>query len=289
VKQIIRDYFTYSSSERKGVLKLLFVIAALLLFLGISDLFIPKEKIDFKAFQKDVEAFNALHPGPLAHDEDAQHSLNDPKTERFTFDPNTASENDLARLGLSAKQVRAVLGFRKHGGFKSREEFAKVKAISTELYESLEPYILVPSEKEGKSAFVKENKIIDLNTADSLALVEVDGIGPSYAKRILRFRNSLGGFISKEQLKEVRGMDDKTYSTIISRITIDSTEIQKIDINTCTMEQLSLHPYISYNQARSLVNYRTAHGHYRAVADIKKCDLISEELYRKIAPYLKAE
>src|SRR5437660_80245 len=40
--------------------------------------------------------------------------------------------------------------------------------------------------------------VIELNTADSAKLTELKGIGPSFARRIVNYRNRLGGFIRKE-------------------------------------------------------------------------------------------
>src|SRR3569833_3197280 len=56
------------------------------------------------------------------------------------------------------------------------------------------------------------NVVIELNSADSAKLTELKGIGPSFARRIINYRNRLGGFINKEQLKEVYGMDDDRYA-----------------------------------------------------------------------------
>lgn len=292
MKHIFREYFTYSSRERNGVLALLGIIIILLVFLGISDRFIAKQKFDFTAFQNEVAAFDRSSEEIEEKEFTSENSrsASAAKAERFIFDPNTATEDELQRLGLTSRQVRAVMSFRKNGGFSDKEEFSKVKAISPELYASLEPYIFIPGRTESGDLFSEpDKKIIEINTADSVELSQAEHIGRSFARKIIRFRNALGGFVSKQQLMEVRGMDEKRFAEVSSVITIDTTAIRKINVNTCTIEQLSKHPYISYNEARAIVNYRTIHGSFKKTADIRKCDLVSEELYNRIVPYIAVE
>src|SRR5665647_1059817 len=47
---------------------------------------------------------------------------------------------------------------------------------------------------------------LDLNSADSLHLLEIPGIGPVFASRIIRYRTLLGGYYAVDQLREVYGM-----------------------------------------------------------------------------------
>ena len=128
--------------------------------------------------------------------------------------------------------------------------------------------------------------IIELNTADSTDLVSVDGIGPVFAKRILAYRERLGGFHSTGQLREVFGIDEERFEKISAFVKTDSTYIRKINVNTAGVSDLKKHPYISPNVAQGLVNYRKQHGTFRNVTDIRSCVLVSADLYRKIAPYL---
>lgn len=287
MKQIIREYLTYPARERNGVLVLTGIIALLLAGLGVSKYFVNKQKFDFTSFRKEVDAYNVQHQ---QYKEDAYvlnvHASVKHAPERFVFDPNTATAEDLEKLGLTAKQVHIVMSFRERGGFSRKEEFAKIKAIPAELYKSLEPYILIPAVHNAAKPNEIEKKIVSLNTADSTALVSIQGISPSLARNMLRFRNALGGFVNMQQLMEVRGITDAKFALLSSRTNIDSTEIVKININTCTVEQLSLHPYITYKVAKALINYRTVHGSFRRTEDVRSCDLVNEELYRKIAPYL---
>jgi len=120
-----------------------------------------------------------------------------------------------------------------------------------------------------------------------LALISVKGIGPFYAKQILKYRNELGGFINYEQFTEIWGLEKLDVEKIKLLTTIDILLISKININSATIEKLRHHPYLNYKQAKMIVNYRAQHGVFRSVKDIQKIRPISQEIFRKIAPYLQ--
>lgn len=296
MKQLFREFFTYTNRERNGVLALLSVIGLLLAFLAVYRLFFPSEAIDFTAFEKEVEALYAQKEtreiASPKNGSPATRSRDVIIVEHFLFDPNTATATDFERLGLSPKQAKAVVNYVAKGGkFRTKEDFKKLRVIPSTLYATLEPYISIAEKERSTEATASSTApaLLDINSADSLALLEVDGIGPVFAYRILRFRDALGGFVNREQLREVRGMTDEKYDLIIQKLLIDPAALKKINLNTCTVEQLSKHPYISYNLARSLVNYRSMHGKYRKTEDIRASDLVNEELYLKIAPYLTVD
>ena len=85
------------------------------------------------------------------------------------------------------------------------------------LLESLETVRSSPSNRKRPSASQRprhpeqqdqqrQQRILDLNAADSAALEAMPYIGPVLAARICRFRNALGGFHAVEQLREVWGL-----------------------------------------------------------------------------------
>lgn len=134
----------------------------------------------------------------------------------------------------------------------------------------------------------KRIEIIDLNTADSLTLVSLNGIGPVFAARIIKYRALLGGFYKKEQLKEVYGFDEEKYNSIVPYISTKDP-VAQININTCTFKELNRHPYIEYEVTKAIFNLKKKLGKFQSVEEIKQVDLVSEELYNKIAPYLTTQ
>ena len=128
--------------------------------------------------------------------------------------------------------------------------------------------------------------MVDINTAPEEELIKIKGIGNYFASQIIKYRNQLGGYNAKEQLLEVPKMDSARYKEISPYVEVNIKAVHKININTATFDQLKQHPYIGYNIALSLINYRMNHGLYGSVSDIKKSALITDKNYPKISYYL---
>jgi competence ComEA-like helix-hairpin-helix protein len=301
MKPRLRDIFTFTTRERNGTIVLLVLIAGALAFMAVQKNFIHLPEENFAQFDSflatlDKQSADSIPEQvaeaksniPRVSEEAGLHSVFQPK-EHFYFNPNELSEHDWVRLGLSPAQARVVKNYEAKGGkFRTKEDVKKMFVISAELYAELEPFIVLPEEKAGNQQTANANEsrrpmpaILELNTADSTDLVSIDGIGPVFARRILSYRERLGGFRSIEQLREVFGMDEEHFEKVRPSVTADSTYIRRINV-----PDLKKHPYFTPGVAQALVNYRKQHGPFRSVADIRGCVLVGADLYRKIAPYL---
>jgi competence protein ComEA len=129
-------------------------------------------------------------------------------------------------------------------------------------------------------------EVIELNTADSAKLTTLHGIGPSFARHIINYRNRLGGFYRKEQLKEVFGLDSSTYSGLQAQVRVDASHVKKIPVNSITFEALSHFPYLTYKQINAIIQFRDQHGEYESLDDMKNIAILNEGILRKIEPYL---
>lgn len=157
-------------------------------------------------------------------------------------------------------------------------------------YEDRTP-VFLPEEEKAKSKKKPNWKpvIVDVNTSSAKELQKVYGIGPSFAKRIVKYRESLGGFTKISQVSEVYGMPDSTYQKIKPGLKLESTaSLKKININTASADELKTHPYLNWKVANAIVKYRKTHGDYTSVESLKKNYAISAELYEKLSPYLEA-
>jgi DNA uptake protein ComE-like DNA-binding protein len=128
--------------------------------------------------------------------------------------------------------------------------------------------------------------VIELNGADSAKLTALHGIGPSFAKRIITYRNRLGGFYNKEQLREVFGLDSSTYSGLQAQVNADPSRIKKILVNKVTFDGLSHFPYLSYKQMNAIIQFREQHGDYESLADMKNIAILDDQTLNKIKPYI---
>jgi DNA uptake protein ComE-like DNA-binding protein len=129
--------------------------------------------------------------------------------------------------------------------------------------------------------------MIELNSATVEQLQALPGIGPVLSNRILKYKNRLGGFSSKGQLKEVFGLSTETFVRIESCVIVDKSLIQELNLNVVKLDQLKKHPYISFRQAMDLMRYRERKGKFQNIEDINKLNLLPDSVYVKVRPYLK--
>lgn len=128
--------------------------------------------------------------------------------------------------------------------------------------------------------------VLDLNKADSAALLCLPGIGPVFAGRIVKYRSLLGGYADKVQLSEVYGMSQETLGRIDPFLVIDLDDLKKLPLNACSFRELLRHPYLEYEHVKSLVQYIDREGSIDSVEDIRKNYLLPDTILVKIAPYL---
>ncbi len=302
MKQFLRDYFTFNRRERNGVFILLSIIVLLIFCLAFGNIFHKSESIDFSDFQKQISEFesnlksvDSTQEKYTISDNLTEKKVNYKEAERFVFNPNNLPAKDWKRLGLSDKQIKIIKNYESKGGkFYKKEDVKKIYGISEKLYISLDPYISIPKEIKTNQVFDKSphklpKKLVELNSADTSEYNSLKGIGAVFANRIIKYREKLGGFYKTEQLLEVYGFNQEKLDAIKNDIALDSLTIRKININKVTLNDLKTHPYIKYNLANAIVNYRDKHGAYKTIEDIKQIDLVNVELYTKLAPYLTLE
>jgi competence ComEA-like helix-hairpin-helix protein len=246
-----------------------------------------------------------------------QGSYKTTEVEEFQFDPNTATMQDFLRLGLSERVARSIENYRSKGGkFYIKEDFSKIYTLREEDFKRLEPWILIPErnkksdlatrfEKEtvpasgykaqketysGKTnnRSLKESIEIDINKATEEEWQKLKGIGASYARRIVGFRDKLGGFHAVKQVGETYGLPDSTFQSIFPNLKVSSI-LRKIPVNKATESELNAHPYISSMQAKALSNYIKMNGPLKGMADFRKVAVFKEEDWQRLEPYLNFE
>ncbi len=197
--------------------------------------------------------------------------------ESFAFDPNTVSVADLQRLGLSERQAESIENYRSKGGrFRSKADFRKMYVVSDTLFARLEAYIEIPK--------------LELNRADSAALVALRGIGPYYARKILDYRERLGGFVDAAQLLEIDGLDADRLAGFSEDVTVDAKKIRKIDLWHASDTVLARHPYIGAKGARSVLRYRQLYDSARwTLPDLAKERALPPENIEKLKKYIEIQ
>ena len=128
--------------------------------------------------------------------------------------------------------------------------------------------------------------VVELNTADTTTLMLLHGIGPTFAKRIVRYRERLGGFFDKGQLMEVYGFTPELLDHIGPYITINADSIRRICLDTITLKQLIRHPYIEYYQARDIIRLRDRGIRFTSADDLRAVPSMADSTLQRLLPYI---
>lgn len=226
----------------------------------------------------------------------------------FPFDPNHADSATLLRIGFSPWQVRNMLKYRRHRGrWRSPDDLRRLYGLSEQDFKRLRPYIRIAAadrrqpyvsfnqddyyatpkgdvphyEKQEK---LSEGETISLTTADTTMLKQVPGIGSYYARKIVAYRERLGGFVNIAQLADVEGLPAG-----VSRwfVVDEHTSVKKLRINHATFKELVRHPYISYEQTKVIVNHVRQYGPIHSWRDLRLYKEFTDVDFERLTPYVQ--
>jgi len=297
IKKSLKEYFSFSRREQNGILVLSSIVLVLVLVnIGLSRL--PARRIsndaEIKEVLEDFDQINNLKSNPdtdpdVVYGEESYES----NSELFYFDPNQASKEEWLKLGLHGKVLNTLLRYIEKGGkFYDNEDLMKIYGMDSAFYSKVEPFIRFKSlnksvlEDHLNSGESPSSGIIELNRADTTDLLPLQGIGPVLARRILKYRNILGGFVVKEQLVEVYGISADIFKKISTVIEVDSTLIKKLDLNQSDYSSFIRHPYFNQELTIAILNYRKEQGSFKSVSEIISEGIATNEEFIKILPYV---
>lgn len=226
-----------------------------------------------------------------------------PAAETFPFDPNRCDSLTFLRLGLKPWQAHNALQYRRKGGvWRSVEHFSKLYGLDPDDYKRLAPYIRIDSaisarqEKRGgnqsneRTTTVASRKyepgsvVLDLNACDTAELRRIPEIGAYRAQKIVEYRERLGGFVSVSQLQEIQGLPQGIETWFLVD---EDAEPERLNANTATFQTLFRHPYVNYEQAREIMNYRRRYGRLESLDDLHLSPHFTPEDLRRLRPYLE--
>ena len=293
----IKELFYLQKADRKVLFFILsLAVVAGIVFWAVSD-----------KPPKDNTAAVTQQPLPFKRDKARfQHSENDyyavesTPVHLTTFDPNTADSTTLLSLGLQPWQVRSIYRYRAKGGvFRQPSDFARLYGLTKKQYRRLEPFIVIGDDYRPAAELVPEHtprpadtlrfspkmrvgEHLSLNTADTTALKRVPGIGSYYAKEVVRYRARLGGYIAVEQLKEIEDFPVEALRYFV----LTGGAVQKLRVNTLSLNQLKRHPYMGFYRARAILDFRRLKGNLKSLAELHLLKEFSAEDIARLEPYL---
>ncbi len=236
--------------------------------------------------------------------------LNEQKKDKlFFFDPNNVSFDSLVLLGLSKKTAQNWTKYLAKGGkFKSKNDLKKIYGISGDWFDHVESYIRIGEQRStvrnesAKSIDITNNRKeqvaynpghvknlsvrLDINEASQEDFMQLRGIGQSLSKRIIKYRESLGGFYAVSQIGEVYGLQDSVFQLLKSQLFVNEAKLEFLPINTLTVNELARHPYIDLNMAKKIERYRLQHQGIDNAESLKKIYTINPNEIEKLLPYL---
>ena len=274
----IPTYFKFTKEQRTGIFFLFLIIVVLQLVYFF---------VDFSTVSKEYpekQKWLSLQPEMDSLKMDAKNS----KPKIYLFNPNFITDYKGYKLGMSVQEIDRLLAFRKENKYvNSSKEFQNVTKISDSLLNVMAPYFKFPDWVNNKKqntkfkeyaayqneAFAKKEKIvfIDINQATKEDLVKIYGIGEAISVRILKQKETLGGFVSMEQMKEVWGLSPQVIENLNTHFKVSTLpDFKKIDINNASLKELAQFYYFRYTLAKEIVTYRSMRGDIKNIEDLTK-------------------
>ncbi|HEX5172298.1 MAG TPA: helix-hairpin-helix domain-containing protein [Cyclobacteriaceae bacterium] len=296
LRRWIRHLFGFSRRETNGFLILGPLIMAIIFSEPLYEALTREGPKDFTEESVMLDSMLAILKNERYDEQDTIAAIS-----LFPFNPNTVSRDQLLALGFTDELSNRMITYRGKGGrFIVKADLLKIYGMDSTRYEKVLPFIELPvvrafdrAERRVQQAKQTPNNadsLFDINMADSMQLIKINGIGPVLSSRIIRYRSKLGGFISKSQLYEVYGLDSIVVDRLASASFVDKKFVpRKLNINLQSEIDLSAHPYLSRPEAKAIVAYRFQHGSFLTVGDIRKIHSISEKTFYRIEPYLAVE
>ena len=288
-----KDFFYYTKAERRAIYALLVLIAFFVCYIVwrqeiSTPLVTDSLSIDSMVFTRKKTAFER----------------NENPVKLVAFDPNLADSIDFFNLGLSPYVIRNIVKYREKGGrFSTPESFSRIYGLTDEKFKELEPYIRISDsfvkakrkvvDTVPQAAKVKEKivvsslkypkgTLVDINIADTVELKKIPGIGSVIAQSIVTYRNRLGGFYSLEQLEEIK------YVTpaLMKWFKLEEISLRQLKINEMGLEQLRVHPYLNFHQAKVIIEHRRKKGQIKSLSQLSLYEEFTEKDLKRLSAYV---
>ncbi len=284
-----KDFFYFTRSQQKGIYVLLTILFCLIIFRVSMGFCIASKELspDQKLFMEKVKIV-----------EDSLSEIKKLDT-LFVFDPNLISEDNMQKLGLSSYQRKALVGYRqKIGRIDSFSELYEVYGFDSLTVNRIKEFVVIPDDKskERKNLTYNTRKsikdstvILEINSADSVDFKKLKGIGDVLSKRIVKYRDLLGGFYSVSQLGEVYGLSYVVIDKIENQLMVNNELIHKIDLENSSWYEISKHPYITKQLARLIKKVYKDKGIVERNDLMIKGQKISNDEWEKIKFYINKE
>jgi DNA uptake protein ComE-like DNA-binding protein len=287
-----KSHFKFTKQERSGIFFLLLLIVLI--------------QVTYFAFRSFAE--NNTFQSEFTSDAVTQAQIDDLKSsviqkgsiKIYPFNPNFISDYKGYTLGMSVDEIDRLHTFREKNNYiNSAKDFQKITQVSDSLLKAITPFFKFPkwtkkttpkvnTNVSKSKPWIKKNNIIgDLNDVTARDLKTIYGIGEKLSARIVKFRDRLGGFLVDDQLYDVYGLESEVIERILQRYKVqNSPQIEKININTASVEMLTKLIYLQRNVSINIIRYRDSQGSIKSFEELSKIENFPTEKIDRIALYL---
>ncbi|MDP2089924.1 MAG: helix-hairpin-helix domain-containing protein [Flavobacteriaceae bacterium] len=286
----IKSHLLFNARQRKGILLLLLIIVVIQIAYFLVDFSVPKEKAVIEReeiFQQKIDSLKVLSTKKIAY-------------KIVPFNPNFITDFKGYQLGMSTEEIDRLSAFRKTDKFvNSAEEFQQITNVSDSLLQKISPFFKFPDwvkkvkivdSKNTNNNQSSANKIIvkqDINKATEADLIKINGIGEVLSKRIIEYRNKLGGFNFDNQLYEVWNLDKLMADKVLEQFKVtERPEIKKVNINTASFKEVLAVVYIDYELCKKIFDYKKEIAAYQSLEELRKINGFPLDKYERIILYL---
>ncbi len=127
---------------------------------------------------------------------------------------------------------------------------------------------------------------IDLNHCDTSDIKSIPMFGSARAKKVIEYRDQLGGFHSVQQLKEIYILQELESDFLNQYFFVQNNDYQKIKINSISYADLKNHPYFDAYLAKQVIKYREKTGPISSLEELQKATNAYASLIEKMRPYI---
>ncbi len=270
----LKSHFVFFKEQRNGIFLLLILIIVfqcIYFFTDFTSEDIPTNNPEISKFIKKVDSLKLLE-------------LEARKPKRYPFNPNFITDYKGATLGMTTKEIDRLLLYRNKGQWvNSSRQFQEVTKVSDSLLAVMSPFFKFPKriiydKPKTYAKYAGTNRLLsyaqkqDLNSATALQLQKVKGVGKVFSNRIIKYRNKLkGGFIADVQLLDVYGLSPETILKIKEQFTVKTPgTVNKINLNTATIDDLVTIPNIDYDLAHNIIEFRHLVEGFKTINELTK-------------------
>lgn len=286
----LKSHFTFTKERRNGIFLLILILVglqAVYFFVSFSSEDTQVNENELEVFQNEIDSLRQVE-------------IENRKPKIYPFNPNYITDYKGYTLGMTNEEIDRLLAFRKQDKWiNSVKEFQLITQVSDSLLSVLSPYFKFPewvtnpkpkpdySFKNNNQPKTYDQKQ-DLNTASALQLQKVNGIGEAFSKRIVAYRDKYGGFIADIQLQEVYGLSPEVIERLTEQFTVKTPkQVEKISLNSATVEELVSIQYIDYEIAHHIIEQRTLRDGYQSLDELLKVKRFPSNKIEIIKLYLK--